>query len=181
MTVTLAGEIPACRWYRRNQMSSTLHSEFEQRNALPGLGVAMYEYDGTPELTDILADRIKELTKVGFDPDDIAIVSCRGMQSTALSDLSQIGKYKVRRFTGKYDANNNQIYTDGDLRFDTIFRYKGQQAPVIILVDLDDEFDRSEWTTGVLYCAMTRATVRLELVVQRQCPWAEVFRENLDE
>jgi hypothetical protein len=27
---------------------------------------------------------------------------------------------------------------------------------------------------------MTRATMRLELVVKKDCPWLETFRDNLD-
>ena len=95
--------------------------------------------------------------------------------------IDQVGKYKVRRFTGEYNSRNEQIYTEGDINFDSIFRFKGEQAPAVILVDLDDSLKRDEWAIGVLYCAMTRATVRLELVVQKDCPWIEVFRENLDD
>jgi superfamily I DNA and RNA helicase len=92
-----------------------------------------------------------------------------------------VSKHKVRRFTGEYNAKDEQIYTDGDLKFDTIFRFKGQQAPAVILVDLDETIKKDDWATGLLYCAMTRATVRLELVVQKECPWLETFRENLDD
>lgn len=161
-------------------IKSTLESEFEQRNLLPGLGVVMYDYELPSEIEAILERRVRELSKAGFKPEDIAIVSCRGTQSTALGDTVQIGKHKMRKFTGKYDSNNNQIYTDGDLNFDTIFRFKGQQAPAIILVDLDETIKKDDWATGILYCAMTRATVRLELVVQKNCPWIETFRENID-
>tara|TARA_R110002096_G_scaffold64920_1_gene158003 strand:- start:2043 stop:3707 length:1665 start_codon:yes stop_codon:yes gene_type:complete len=162
-------------------IKGTLESEFEQRNLLPGLGVVMYDYQEPSEIEPILERRIRELSKVGFKPEDIAIVSCHGTRSTALANTVQIGKHKVRKFTGKYDAGNNQIYTDGDLTFDTIFRFKGQQAPAVILVDLDETIKKDEWARGILYCAMTRATVRLELVVHSACPWADVFRENLDE
>ena len=55
-----------------------------------------------------------------------------------------------------------------------------QQAPAVILVDLDETIKKDDWATGILYCAMTRATVRLELVVKSECPWIETFRENLD-
>ena len=51
----------------------------------------------------------------------------------------------------------------------------------MILVDLDETIKQDEWATGILYCAMTRATVRLELVVQNECPWLGTFRENLDD
>ena len=161
-------------------IKGTLESEFEQRNLLPGLGVGVYDYENSDELPGLLEHRIKQLEKAGFGPDDIAIVSCRGTKSTALADVSQIGKHKLRKFTNEYNANNEQIYTDGDLNFDTIFRFKGQQAPCVILVDLDDTIKRDDWHTGILYCAMTRATVRLELVVTQSCPWLETFRENVD-
>jgi superfamily I DNA and RNA helicase len=162
-------------------IKGTLESEFEQRNLLPGLGVGVYDYEQASALPDVLEQRMKQLAKAGFGPEDVAIVSCRGMQSTALADVVQVGMHKLRKFTGKYNSNNEQVYTDGDLNFDTIFRFKGQQAPCVILVDLDETTERNDWSTGVLYCAMTRATVRLELVVQKDCPWLDVFRENLDD
>ena len=112
------------------------------------------------ELPGLLDHRMKQLKKAGFGPEDVAIVSCRGTKSTALADVSHIGKYKLRKFTNKYNANNEQIYTDGDLNFETIYRFKGQQAPCVILVDLDDTTKQDDWHTGILYCAMTRATVR---------------------
>lgn len=162
-------------------IKGTLESEFEQRNLLPGLGVAVYDYAASNELPGILERRVRELQKVGFAPEDIAIVSCRGTQSTALAEVSQVGKYMLRKFTGKYNSRNEQIYTDGDICFDTIFRFKGQQAPAVILVDLDETIDRSDFSLGVLYCAMTRATVRLELVVQEDCPWLQTFKANTDD
>jgi hypothetical protein len=162
-------------------IKGTLESEFEQRNLLPGLGVGVYDYEDSNELPGLLDQRIKQLQKAGFGPDDVAIVSCRGTKSTALADAIQIGKHRLRKFTGKYNADNEQIYTDGDLNFETIFRFKGQQAPCVILVDLDDTTKQDDWHTGILYCAMTRATVRLELITRRDCPWLGVFRENLDE
>ena len=160
-------------------IKDTLESEFEQRNLLPGLGVGVYDYEADAALQDLLARRIQEISKVGFKPEDIAIVSCRGTQSTALANVTQIGKYKLRKFTGKYNDQNEQIYTDGDVYFDTIYRYKGQQAPVVILVDLDNTLKKNDWAVGILYCAMTRATLRLELVVHQDCPWLATFREAL--
>ena len=160
-------------------IKGTLESEFEQRNLLPGLGVGVYDYETDAALQDLLARRIQEISKVGFKPEDIAIVSCRGTQSTALANVTQIGKYKLRKFTGKYNDQNEQIYTDGDVYFDTIYRYKGQQAPVVILVDLDNTLKKNDWAVGILYCAMTRATLRLELVVHQDCPWLATFREAL--
>ena len=160
-------------------IKQSLGQEFRQRNMLPGLGVQMFEYSRKNQLEGKLAHRINELVKAGFKLDDIAIISCRGMDSTALRETDRLGQHYVRRFTGKYDLHENQIYTKGELIFDTIFRYKGQQAPVIILTDLDESLEVNERTRKILYCAMTRATVLLELIVEETCPWLDVFRENI--
>ena len=160
-------------------IKQSLGQEFRQRNMLPGLGVQMFEYSRKDQLEGKLAHRINELVKTGFKPGDIAIISCRGMDSTALRETDRLGHHSVRRFTGKYDQHENQIYTEGELIFDTIFRYKGQQAPVIILTDLDESLEMNERTRKILYCAMTRATVLLELIIEETCPWLDVFRENI--
>ena len=160
-------------------IKQSLGQEFRQRNMLPGLGVQMFEYNRKNQLEGKLAHRINELIKAGFKLDDIAIISCRGMDSTALRETDRLGQHYVRRFTGKYDEHENQIYTEGELIFDTIFRYKGQQAPVIILTDLDESLEINERTRKILYCAMTRATVLLELIVQETCPWLEAFRKSI--
>ena len=133
-----------------------LEVEFKQRNCLPGLGVGLYEYEAQSELAPLLATRVKELEKVGFELEDIAIVSCRGMATTALANIQYIGKHQLRKFTGKYNHENEQIYTNGRLSFDTIYRFKGQQAATVILVDLDGSLTVNDRNRQVLYCAMTR-------------------------
>ena len=160
-------------------IKQSLGQEFRQRNMLPGLGVQMFEYSRKNQLEGKLAHRINELVKAGFKLGDIAIISCRGMDSTVLRETDRLGQHYVRRFTGKYDEHDNQIYTEGELLFDTIFRYKGQQAPVIILTDLDESLEVSERARKILYCAMTRATVLLELIVEETCPWLEAFRKSI--
>ena len=160
-------------------IKQSLRQEFRQRNMLPGLGVQMFEYSRKNQLEGKLAHRINELVKAGFKLGDIAIISCRGMDSTALRATDRLGHHYVRRFTGKYDEHENQIYTEGELIFDTIFRYKGQQAPVIILTDLDESLEVDERSRKILYCAMTRATVLLELIVKENCPWLDIFKKSL--
>jgi superfamily I DNA/RNA helicase len=45
-----------------------------------------------------------------------------------------------------------------------LYRFKGQQAPAVILADVEPEADQDRMRR-LLYCGMTRATVRLELMV----------------
>jgi superfamily I DNA and RNA helicase len=162
-------------------IKDVLGVDFDQRNNLPGLGVAVHKYDAPHEQMKIVSHRIQELVRVGFKHDEIVVISCRGMASTAFKDCDKLGSLAVRRFTGDYDNDGSQIYTDGKIYFDTIYRFKGQQAPAVILVDIDETLGETEFAKRVLYCGMTRATVRLELVVSTDNPWRGVFEESAGE
>ena len=41
------------------------------------------------------------------------------------------------RLTGEYDAMGNQQLTPDDITFDSIYRFKRQEAPAVILVEMD--------------------------------------------
>jgi hypothetical protein len=156
-------------------VQSVLGVEFTARNPLPGLGLRVEPLKPGKPLAAAVGHRISELLKHGFTKDQITVVSCRGMGSSALAEVDRTGSFSLRRFTGEYQ-NAQQVYSDGDIYFDSIYRFKGQQSPVVLVVDLDERLDTSERSRHLLYCAMTRATVRLELLVSEDCPWLPVMR-----
>ena len=71
----------------------------------------------------------------------------------------------MRREFGR-KALNQRLLENGQLRFDTVYRFKGQQAPAIILTDVDPNQDQLAHAERLLFTAMTRATVRLEIVLR---------------
>ena len=72
----------------------------------------------------------------------------------------------LKRSLPEYEADGTQKYTDGDILFDTVYRFKGQQAPAVILVDGRQPAADDERLKRVMFCGMTRATVRLEVIMQ---------------
>ena len=80
-------------------------------------------------------------------------------------------------FSGDYDACGNQVLTDGQITFESIYRFKGQESPAVILVDIDPRVDRRDREDRLLYCGMTRATIRLDLVVCSGNPETRRFLE----
>ena len=68
--------------------------------------------------------------------------------------------------------------TEGTLTFDSVYRFKGQEAPAVILVDMDPRAERLEREERLPFCGMTRATVRLELVVNRENDYNRRFIGN---
>ena len=106
-----------------------------------------------------------------FQPKQIAILSCRGLQSTPFRDLERVGNHTLARFTGEYDLFGNQRVTPGQILFDTVRRFKGQQEAAVILVDVDPRETRLAQELQVQFCGMTRVTVRLEVVCNAANPW----------
>lgn len=82
-----------------------------------------------------LADACIDATKraithalsLGFRKQDIAVLSYRGREGSALAALDQLGPHRVKRFTGKYDLFGNPEYVDGDVLLDSIYRFRASR------------------------------------------------------
>lgn len=156
---------------------TTLPYEFDPGNSLPGLGVGVHAWDAPEDQPRLVAHQVKSLLRQGFAHEDIAILTCGGVNSSVFSALEAVGGEPLRRFTGEYDAYGNQRLTEGRLLFDSVYRFKGQEAPAVILVDVDPAPESLERDLRLIYCGMTRATVRLELLLRGDNPENRRFRE----
>ncbi|WPL11995.1 ATP-binding domain-containing protein [Thiorhodovibrio litoralis] len=143
---------------------------FTGANDLPGLGVQVTPYQESSEQPKLVGRLVGQRLKQRFQPQDIAILSCRGVGSTALKDCARVGNHTLRRFTNTYDLLGNQIYSDGQILFDTVRRFKGQQAAAVILVDVDPRETDLQRELQVLFCGLTRATVHLDVVCAESNP-----------
>lgn len=146
-------------------IQATLPFPFEQGNELPGLGVSVHGYTHTDDQPKIVGKVVQQLVRHGFTVDDIVVLTCRGAQSSVLSQCDEVGGMGLRHFTGEYDVDGSQVMSDGSLLFDSVYRFKGQEAAAVILVDVDPNIKYLTRAERILFCGMTRATVRLELVV----------------
>ena len=108
---------------------------------------------------------MKKWITEGFGQEEIVVLTCRGLANTSLYRHDQIGNRDVRKYTEKYTDDGNQIYTSGNLLLESVRRFKGKQAPVVILVDVDlSEGERLLERQRLIYTGMTRATMRLEVL-----------------
>ncbi|MCY4150063.1 MAG: NERD domain-containing protein [Gammaproteobacteria bacterium] len=152
----------------------TLPFEFEQGNKLSGLGVKIHAYSESKEQPGLVSNVVEELMKDGFACHQIIVLACCGLERSVFYSLNMVGNVPLQKFTG-YDDTGQQLYSAGDLKFDSVYRYKGLEMPAVILVDVDPDEDRLDNFNKVLYCGMTRATVRLEMVVKKQNPHNKRF------
>jgi len=107
---------------------------------------------------------IRQLLDQSYSLSDITVLSYHGYGSSSLLNQEQIGPWRTRRFTGKYDENGNQQYSDGELRVESLHRFKGLQSPAVVLAEIDFS-ELSDDARRRLYVGMTRAKLTLTLVL----------------
>jgi nuclease-like protein len=142
----------------------TLPFKFECANDLPGLGVGVSTYSNPADQPSLVGKVINRLLEQGFTHDDIVILTLHGAAHSVFSTRDKVGGYPLRRFTGNYDLVGNQVLTPGKILFESVGRFKGQQSPAVVLVDIDPTTERFGHMEKLAFAGMTRATVRLETV-----------------
>jgi hypothetical protein len=135
---------------------------------------SMNPYQGElPEVRTYAADEellteteaaIRSLLARGFALKDIAVITGRGHLKSALLNVAQIGPWNTRHWTGEYDRNGEPRWTDGEILVESVYRYKGQSAPAIVVAEFDfatlDQRARRK-----LFVALTRAQMAASLVL----------------
>ncbi|MCY4237777.1 MAG: NERD domain-containing protein [Rhodospirillaceae bacterium] len=150
----------------------SLPFEFEAANDLPGQGVQVHPYDSPKDQPKIVARSISRLVSRGFRVEDIVVVSLKGIRNTGLSQSKRIGNYTLKQFDNTYDIFGNQNFTAGQVQLESIYRFKGQQAPAIIVIDVETRNDDVALTERLLYAVFSRATVCLEVLVRADDPFS---------
>jgi hypothetical protein len=121
-------------------------------------------YGSDEELLAATEAAVTALLARGFGMADIAVVCGRGRERSVLLNQVSIGPWRTRRFTGEYDRNGEPRWSEGDLLVESVYRYKGQSAPAVIVAEFDfaelDEIMRRK-----LFVALTRAQMTVELVL----------------
>ncbi|PLZ03808.1 nuclease [Burkholderia sp. WAC0059] len=141
-----------------------------------GSEVALSVYDdgepdpGTASGSGVVGATKRAITQalsLGFRKQDIVVLSFRGREGSAFTTLAQLGPHRLRAFTGQYDLFGNPQYRDGDVLLDSVYRFKGQAAPCVILSEIDfDALD--ERSIRKLFVGATRATMKLILVASQR-------------
>lgn len=133
-------------------------------NPYPGELPEIRTYESDEQLVAATEAAVAALLARGFALDDIAIVTGRGHQKSTLLKQDRIGAWATRRYTGEYDRNGEPRWSDGELLVESVYRYKGQSAPAVIVA----EFDFAELDDGArrkLFVALTRAQMTASLVL----------------
>ena len=111
----------------------------------------------------------------GFVAGDISLVSFHGRDRSRLLHLDRLGIHTLRSFTGEYDDSGRPVMRDGLLHAESVYRFKGQSVPAVVLTEIDfDALDEQSFRK--LFVGMTRARLRLVLVLSDSAATALMYR-----
>ena len=83
-------------------------------------------YDTPEKIAPCTVKAVERCLARGFALDDIAIVSLRGRERSALQGLAKLGAWTLRHFTGRYDEGGGALWTDGQLLIESVRRSRGK-------------------------------------------------------
>ena len=95
------------------------------------------------------------------------LLSYAGQRRSELLKREFIGGFALRKPTGQYDSEGNAVWTQGTLLEDTVYRFKGQSAPVVLLCEIDFE-KPVQRELRRLFVGLTRAQYRVECVISER-------------
>ena len=121
-------------------------------------------YDSLERIAPCTIMAVERCLQRGFSIDEIAIVSVRGRERSMLQGLDHLGVWKLRHFTGKFDAGGGPIWTDGQLLIESVRRFKGQAASAVILTECDMP-TLDPMNKRLLFVGLSRARVHSEWVI----------------
>jgi len=142
-----------------------------------GAGITLLRYRSSEELKEETKRAITQALQAGFARSEIAVLTFHGREHSKLLGLDFLGPHRLRRYTGSYDLIGNPLYSEGEVLLESIFRFKGQAAPCVILTEIDClTLDSS--AKQRLFVGATRATMKLVLIASEAA--AELVRPHLE-
>ena len=142
---------------------------FEQGCAIPGEPVGLWGWDRERKETQraTVSRIIQDWRQEGMRDDQMVVLSMYSLDDPRSAFVGQQDLEGVRltRFTKEYDDNSQPIHTQGQVVFESVGRFKGEERMAVALVDVDPQ---SELERKRLYCGMTRSIRSLHVLVCEQ-------------
>jgi len=141
--------------------------EIEAASPFAGPDVEYLSYADPAQLEAATLRAVTHALQHGLRLEDIALVTFGGRERSRLIRLDRLGPHRLEAWTGRYDLFGAPEYRAGELRVETVYRFKGQSAPCIVLTEVDfDQID--DLVARKLFVGMTRATMRLFVVASER-------------
>ena len=135
----------------------------------------VYTFDEKPDSHDKALNKcLLNLWSEGIEPSQVVVVTYRGLKNAKVMTMTQAGGKKIKR--PLQVEGGNWTWTEGELKVETVNRFKGQSAPVVVFCEIDFE-ELNQSTKRKLFVGMTRGQLRVELVLSQRAE--KLLMENV--
>jgi superfamily I DNA and RNA helicase len=147
----------------------------EAASPIAGGDVEFLTYSDAESLVATTKRAVTRALQSGFRIGDTVLVTFGGRERSALRSYDQIGPHRLKSWQGRYDLFGRPEFSEGDLLVETVYRFKGQSAPCVILTEVDfDAFD--DLAQRKLFVGFTRASMKLLVVLSERAAQALLAR-----
>jgi hypothetical protein len=136
----------------------------EAAGPIAGGDVEFLTYTDAESLVAASKRAVTKALQAGYRIADTVLVTFSGRERSLLRSFDQIGPHRLKSWQGRYDLFGRPEFSDGDLLIETVYRFKGQSAPCVILTEVDFEI-LDDTTRRKLFVGMTRASMKLVVVL----------------
>ncbi|NTU70969.1 MAG: ATP-binding domain-containing protein [Coriobacteriia bacterium] len=139
-------------------------------------------YDGAKTAKKALVDALEGLSSEGFEPGQIVVLSRHSVRNCLAASVD-VAPWRDRLRTLA------EVGTGGYTGYDSILRFKGREAPAVVVTDVDPLGDSRPWedlddVRSLLYVGVTRALSRVVVIAHEswrdQLPWAPMDGMGLE-
>jgi hypothetical protein len=139
----------------------------EAASPIAGGEVEFVTYTDAGSLLAATKRAVTRALQAGFRIGDTVLVTYSGRERSLLRAYDQLGPHRLKSWQGRYDLFGRPEFSDGELLVETVYRFKGQSAPCVILTEVDFEaFD--DLTRRKLFVGFTRASMKLLVVLSER-------------
>lgn len=138
----------------------------EARSPYAGELPTFRAYDDDRGLRRQTLAAVESLRERGIPIAEIVVLSGRGHGRSLLLKDAKLGAFALRKFLGRYTADGEPVWSEGELLVESVHRFKGQSAMGVVLAEVDFE-QLDEAARRRLFVGMTRVQLALEVVVSR--------------
>jgi len=150
--------------------------EIDARAPITEADVEWLVYEDEQSLLQAAKQGIRMCYSAGFRQEDVVLLSYHGRENSLLLRHDRLGPHALRSFTGSYDLLGQPVYSQGDVLAESVYRFKGQSAPAVVLAEIDFEA-LDEKAVRKLFVGATRAAMKLVLVMSARA--AAALREKI--
>lgn len=139
-------------------------------------------YDGAKTARKALVDALDTLVAEGFEPGQIVVLSRRSAGNCLAAGVDAAPwRDRLRPLA--------EVGGGGYTGYDSIFRFKGREAPAVVITDVDPLADEGRWSDvadvrSLLYVGVTRALSRVVVIAHEEwrdaLPWGAMDGMGLD-